>query len=100
MCSCARLSFKKTVPSTYSSDRAQAARPPRSAVLIPFVALQSFSQSLCDEKGVAGLLQAPDLAVSDCPEMGESGLHLPPLLRNAEIASENVKKSKTPAIPR
>src|SRR5262245_2755890 len=51
--------------------------------------LQSFSQSLCDEKGVAGLLQAPDLAVSDCPEMGESGLHLPPLLRNAEIASEN-----------
>src|SRR5215469_2165887 len=51
--------------------------------------LQSFSQSLCDEKGVAGLLQAHDLAVSDCPEMGESGLHLPPLLRNAEIASEN-----------
>src|SRR5262244_2664318 len=51
--------------------------------------LQSFSQSLCDEKGVAGLLQALDLAVSDCPEMGESGLHLPPLLRNAEIASEN-----------
>src|SRR5262249_29261246 len=63
--------------------------PPRSAVLVPFVALQSFSQSLCDEKGVAGLLQAHDLAVSDCPEMGESGLHLPPLLRNAEIASEN-----------
>src|SRR5499425_428807 len=55
----------------------------------PFVALQSFSQSLCDEKGVAGLLQAPDLAVSQCPEMGESGLHPPPLLRNAEIASEN-----------
>jgi hypothetical protein len=44
---------------------------------------------LCDEKGVAGLLQAPDLAVSQCPEMGESGLHPPPLLRNAEIASEN-----------
>src|SRR5262252_5741369 len=63
--------------------------PPRSAVLVPFVALQSFSQSLCDEKGVAGLLQAPDLAVSQCPEMGESGLHPPPLLRNAEIASEN-----------
>src|SRR6516225_341498 len=55
----------------------------------PAVALQSFSQSLCDEKGVAGLLQAPDLAVSQCPEMGESGLHPPPLLRNAEIASEN-----------
>src|SRR5499427_3703553 len=53
------------------------------------VALQSFSQSLCDEKGVGGLLQAPDLAVSQCPEMGESGLHPPPLLRNAEIASEN-----------
>src|SRR5215470_1403299 len=53
------------------------------------VALQSFSQSLCDEKGVAGLLQAPDLAVSQCPEMGESGLRPPPLLRNAEIASEN-----------
>src|SRR6516162_8038130 len=52
-------------------------------------ALQSFSQSLCDEKGVGGLLQAPDLAVSQCPEMGESGLHLPPLLRSAEIASEN-----------
>src|SRR5215469_2634431 len=51
--------------------------------------LQSFSQSLCDEKGVGGLLQAPDLAVSDCPEMGESGLHPPPLLRNAEIAPEN-----------
>src|SRR5262249_14979667 len=51
--------------------------------------LQSFSQSLCDEKGVAGLLQARDLAVSDCPEMGESGLPPPPLLRNAEIASEN-----------
>src|SRR5262247_2913510 len=63
--------------------------PPRSAVLVPFVALQSFSQSLCDEKGVAGLLQARDLAVSDCPEMGESRLHLPPLLRNAEIASKN-----------
>src|SRR5262249_29634470 len=63
--------------------------PPRSAVLVPFVALQSFSQSLCDEKGVGGLLQAPDLAVSQCPEMGESGLHPPPLLRNAEIASEN-----------
>src|SRR5215813_15357773 len=28
--------------------------------------LQSFSQSLCDEKGIGGLLQAPDLAVSDC----------------------------------
>src|SRR5262249_20881088 len=41
------------------------------------------------EKGVAGLLQAPDLAVSDCPEMGESGLHSPPLLRNAEITAEN-----------
>src|SRR5262249_47359547 len=52
-------------------------------------ALQSFSQSLRDEKGVAGLLQPPDLAVSQCPEMGESGLHAPPLLRNAEIASEN-----------
>src|SRR5262249_25881838 len=56
---------------------------------VPFVALQSFSQSLCDEKGVAGLLQAPDLAVSDCPEMGESGFHPPPILRTAEIASEN-----------
>src|SRR5215469_8592222 len=33
--------------------------------------------------------QAPDLAVSQCPEMGESGLHPPPLLRDAEIASEN-----------
>src|SRR5215475_2639778 len=54
-----------------------------------FVALHSLSQSLCDEKGVGGLLQAPDFAVSDCPEMGESGLHLPPLLRNAEIAPEN-----------
>src|SRR5215469_5971550 len=63
--------------------------PPRSAVLVPFVALQSFSQSLCEEKGVAGLLQAPDLAVSQCPEMGESGLHPPPLLRNADMASEN-----------
>src|SRR6516225_8554097 len=51
--------------------------------------LQSFSQSLCDEKGVGGLLQAPDLAVSDCPEMGESGLRPPPLLRNAEIVPEN-----------
>src|SRR5215468_4610662 len=51
--------------------------------------LQSFSQCFCDEKGVGGLLQAPDLAVSDCPEMGESGLHPPPLLRNAEIAPEN-----------
>src|SRR5262249_47735127 len=51
--------------------------------------LQSFSQSLCDEKGVGGLLQAHDLAISDCPEMGEPGLHLPPLLRNAEIASKN-----------
>src|SRR5262249_8551854 len=51
--------------------------------------LQSFSQSLCDEKGVGGLLQAPDLAVSDCPEMGESGLHPPPLLRDAEIVPEN-----------
>src|SRR5262249_7991412 len=50
---------------------------------------QSFSQSLCDEKGVGGLLQAPDLGVSDCPEMGESGLHPPPLLRNAEIVPEN-----------
>src|SRR5262252_3573033 len=50
---------------------------------------QSFSQSLSDEKGVGGLLQAPDLAVSDCPEMGESGLHPPPLLRNAEIMPEN-----------
>src|SRR5262249_45382080 len=49
----------------------------------------SFSQSLCDEKGVGGLLQAPDLAVSDCPEMGESGLHPPPLLRDAEIVPEN-----------
>src|ERR1700757_3929582 len=63
--------------------------PPRSAVLVPFVALQSFSQSLCDEKGVGGLLQARDLTVLQCPEMGESGLHPPPLLRNAEIASEN-----------
>src|SRR5262249_37738148 len=85
--------------------------------------LQSFSQSLCDEKGVAGLLQARDLAISQCPEMGESSLHPLPLLRNAEIASENdhviarlevlvpfrvelvevaknVKKSKTPSIPR
>src|SRR5215468_8476008 len=51
--------------------------------------LQSFSQSLCDEKGVGGLLQAPDLAVSDCPEMGESGFQPPPLLRNAEIVPEN-----------
>src|SRR5215510_10942584 len=51
--------------------------------------LRSFSQSLSDEKGVGGLLQAPDLAVSDCPEMGESGLHPPPLLRNAEIMPEN-----------
>src|SRR5262245_19925884 len=51
--------------------------------------LMSFSQSLCDEKGIGGLLQAPDLAVSDCPEMGESGLHPPPLLRNAEIVPEN-----------
>src|SRR5215831_17532253 len=50
---------------------------------------QSFSQSLSDEKGVGGLLQAPDLAVTDCPEMGESGLHPPPLLRNAEIMPEN-----------
>src|SRR5262245_25533961 len=50
---------------------------------------KSFSQSSCEEKGVGGLLQAHDLAVSDCPEMGHSGLHLPPLLRNAEIASEN-----------
>src|SRR5215469_13633752 len=59
------------------------------SVLVPFVALQSFSQSLCDEKGVGGLLQAPDLAVSYCPEMGDSGLHPSPLLRNAEIAPEN-----------
>src|SRR5262249_31198487 len=59
-----------------------------SAVLAPFAA-QSFSQSLSDEKGVGGLLQAPDLTVSDCPEMGESGLHAPPLLRNAEIMPEN-----------
>src|ERR1700757_914835 len=51
--------------------------------------LQSFSQSLCDEKRVAGLLQAPDLAVSQCPEMGESGFQPPPLLRNAEIVPEN-----------
>src|SRR5262249_16244906 len=51
--------------------------------------LQSFSQSLCDEKGVGGLLQAPDLAISDCPEMGESGLHPPPLLPDAEIVPEN-----------
>src|SRR5262249_6401435 len=36
-----------------------------------------------------GLLQARDLAISDRPEMGESGLRPPPLLRNAEIASEN-----------
>src|SRR6516225_8132852 len=73
-----------------NSPRFRSARcPPRSAVLVPFVALQSFSQSLCDEKGVGGLLQAPDLAVSQCPEMGESGLHPPALLRNAEIASEN-----------
>src|SRR5215510_14450214 len=62
---------------------------PHSAVLASFGGLQSFSQSLCDEKGVGGLLQAPDLAVSDCPEMGESGLHPPPLLRNAEILPEN-----------
>src|SRR5262245_27121744 len=51
--------------------------------------LRSFSQSFCDEKGVTGLLQASYLAVSDCPEMGESGLHLPPLLRTAEIAPKN-----------
>src|SRR5262245_30475907 len=51
--------------------------------------LQSVSQSSCDEKGVGGLLQARDLAVSDCPEMGESGLQPPPLLRNAEIVPEN-----------
>src|SRR5262245_8920270 len=51
--------------------------------------LQSVSQRPCDEKGVGGLRQAPDLAVSDGPEMGESGLHPPPLLRNAEIVSEN-----------
>src|SRR5262245_3389280 len=63
--------------------------PPRSAALVRFVALQSCSKSSCDEKGVGGLLQAPDLAVSQCPEMGESGLHPAPLLRNAEIASEN-----------
>src|SRR5215469_13270984 len=59
------------------------------SVLVPFVALQSFSQSLCDEEGVGGLLQTPDLAVSYCPEMGESGLHPPPLLRKAEIVPEN-----------
>src|SRR5215469_17862072 len=58
-----------------SSGSCHRTKAPRSAVLVPFVALQSFSQSLCDEKGVGGLLQAPDLAVSDCPEMGESGLH-------------------------
>src|SRR5262249_9664642 len=51
--------------------------------------LHSFSQSSCDEKCVGGLLQARDLAVSDCPEMGESGLHPPPFLRNAEIVPEN-----------
>src|SRR5262249_44774738 len=62
---------------------------PKHQCAIRFVALQSFSQSSCDEKGVGGLLQAPDLAVSQCPEMGKSGLHPPPLLRNAEIASEN-----------
>src|SRR5262245_22517304 len=50
---------------------------------------ESSSQSLSDEKGVGGLLQASDLAVSDCPEMGESGLHPPPLPRNAEIMPEN-----------
>jgi hypothetical protein len=44
---------------------------------------------LCDEKGVAGLLQAPNLAVSQCPEMGESGFQPPPLLRNADIVPEN-----------
>src|SRR5262249_25351789 len=53
------------------------------------IGLKSFSQSLCDEKGVGGLLQAPNLAVSDCPEMGKSGLHPPPLLRDAEIVPEN-----------
>src|SRR5262249_48553075 len=42
-----------------------------------------------EEKGVGGLVQADGLAVSQCPEMGESDLHLPPVLRNAEIASEN-----------
>src|SRR5262245_16095083 len=51
--------------------------------------LQSFSQSLCDEKGIGGLLQAHDLAVSDCPEMGESGFQLPPNLRKAEIVPED-----------
>src|SRR5262249_32638413 len=64
-------------------------RPRRALCTRSIRGLQSFSQSLCDEKGVGGLLQAHDLAVSDCPEMGESGLHLPPVLRNAEIASKN-----------
>src|SRR5262245_12341531 len=51
--------------------------------------LVSSSQSLCDENGVGGLLAAPDLAVSPCPEVGESGLYPPPLLRDAEIVPEN-----------
>src|SRR5262249_3558269 len=51
--------------------------------------LPSVSQRSWDEKGVGGLLQAGDLAVADCPEMGESGLQPPPLLRNAEIVPEN-----------
>src|SRR5215813_4332874 len=63
--------------------------PPRSAVLVPFVALQSFSQGLCDEKGVGGLLQTRDLAVPHRPEVGESGFHPPPLLRDGDIAPEN-----------
>src|SRR5262245_55434817 len=72
-----------------SSPRFRSARSPARTHPTESWILQSFSQSLCDEKGVGGLLQARDLAVSHCPEMGESGLHPPPLLRNAEIASEN-----------
>src|SRR5215471_10149558 len=96
-----RRTFSSRAPGSYLLDNIPRASqlallgrpklrcPPRSAALVRFVALESFSQSSCDEKGVGGLLQAPDLAVSQCPEMGESGLHPPPLLRNAEIASEN-----------
>src|SRR5262249_20407609 len=51
--------------------------------------LHSFSQSSCDEKGVGGQLQPSDLTSPDCPEMGESGLPHPPLLRKAEIVPEN-----------
>src|SRR5262245_4538308 len=70
-----------TLPFTIRTRNHSSGLPP------PPTSSKSFSQS--DEKGVGGLLQAPDLAVSDCPEMGESGLHAPPLLRNAEIMPEN-----------